>query len=150
MTKIVSTIELMQIFCFQLRVNSDEFRVIADEAWTQIVEVRDMPAYERARRQAYGEARAQSRTYGEARQSPYNVGGSGGGDSAYGGGEPRASKPTSYVDQLPKSYALPDTYSKPDTSLTCGKQLKRLFCSAFCRDVCFFNVKTRRFAFEFM
>ncbi|KAI6234715.1 Col-cuticle-N domain-containing protein [Aphelenchoides fujianensis] len=56
----------------KLRVDSDEFRVMADEAWVQIVEVKAIPVHLRTRRQAYGEQKGygeQRQTYGEQRNS---------------------------------------------------------------------------------
>jgi hypothetical protein len=74
----------------------DEFQVIADEAWTQVLEVKAMPIELRQRRQA-GYNR-QQQGYGEARSS-------------------------SYAEvHLPKSYSLPNTYEKPNVGgPACGK-----------------------------
>lgn len=80
----------------------DEFQVISDQAWNQVLEVKSMPMGLRQRRQAgYGQ---QGQGYGE--QKP-------------GYGE---QKPSYGEAQLPKSYPLPNTYEKPDTGApTCGK-----------------------------
>ncbi|KAI6174284.1 Col-cuticle-N domain-containing protein [Aphelenchoides besseyi] len=103
----------------RLRVDFDEFQVIADEAWSQIVEVKGIPLHLRTRRQTYGEQK-QSVGYGEQRQT-YGKQRQTYGEQRQGYAEVHQS---SYGEQLPKSYPLPNTYEKPLTSSgpTCACQ----------------------------
>ena len=46
---------IIDFIFFQLKVDSDEFRIIADEAWTELIVAKGNYPGDRIRRQAYGE-----------------------------------------------------------------------------------------------
>ncbi|CAD5234143.1 unnamed protein product [Bursaphelenchus xylophilus] len=77
----------------QLKVDTEEFRSIADEAWSDMLRAKKVKGFMRPRRQAYGEAKVygEVKGYGEAKQ--------------YGGG-----------------YSKPETYGTTGPSCSCNAQ----------------------------